>query len=102
MRLGSGITAALENHGAEVIEAALELGVAPERINTVDGNAAQYGIGGQGGSPDPETLAAVAALIADGLAFPVEAVYAFDDVVAAYERLDSRHLRGKVILWAAG
>jgi enoyl reductase len=95
----SGITAALENHfSSEVIEAALELGVAPSRINTVVGNAAQYGIGAKGGSTDPETLAAVAALVAGGLVFPIEAVFDLDDVVAAYERLDTGHTRGKVIL----
>lgn len=98
----TGITAALENHDVEAIEAALELGVAPVRINTVVGNAAQYGVGAKGGSTDPGTLAVVAALVADGLAFPIEAVFSLDDVVAAYERLDSGHVRGKIILRARG
>jgi enoyl reductase len=95
----SGITAALENHfSGEVIEAALELGVAPSRINTVVGNAVQYGIGDKGRSTDPDALTAVAALIAGGLEFPIEAAFCLDDVVAACERLDSGHTRGKLIL----
>jgi enoyl reductase len=95
----AGITAALENNGTEAIEAALELGVAPARINTVVGTAARYGIGGVGGSSGPETLTTVAGLIASAaLSIPIEATYAFDDVIAAYERLDTGHLRGKIVL----
>jgi NADPH:quinone reductase-like Zn-dependent oxidoreductase len=95
-----GITAVLENHGSEAIEAGLALGVPPTRINTVAGSAATYGIGGAGGTPeDPAIVGAVAALIDSGdVVVPIEGVYAIDDVVAAYERLDQGHLRGKVIL----
>jgi NADPH:quinone reductase-like Zn-dependent oxidoreductase len=94
-----GVTAALENHGSEAIEAALELGVAPARINTVVGNAAEYGIGSVGGSSDAETLSVLAGLVASGeLSIPIEGVFSLDDVTAAYERLDAGHLRGKVIV----
>jgi hypothetical protein len=35
------------------------------------------------------TLRAVATLVVDGLAFPIEAVFSLKDVVASYERLKS-------------
>ena len=99
----AGITAALENNGSEAIEAALELGVDPSRINSVVGNAARYGVGGVGGSQDPETLEAVAQLVARGdLSLPIEAVFDFEDVVGAYERLDEGHHRGKIVLRVRG
>jgi hypothetical protein len=95
----AGITAALENNGSEAIEAALELGVKPARINSIVGNAAQYGVGSIGGGGDPEKLTSLAALVVNGeLSIPIEAVFALDDIVAAYERLDTRHLRGKIIV----
>jgi enoyl reductase len=94
-----GVTAALENHGSEVIEAALALGAAPSRINTIVGNAEQYGIGSAGGSSDQQTLNALAELVENGeLSIPVEGVFSLDDVVAAYERLEQGHLRGKVVV----
>jgi NADPH:quinone reductase-like Zn-dependent oxidoreductase len=94
-----GVAAALENHGSDAIEAALELGAAPSRINTVVGNAEQYGIGSVGGSSDSETLSVLGALVASGeLSIPIEGVFSLDYVVAAYERLDEGHLRGKVVV----
>ena len=55
---------------------------------------------GAGGTPeDPAIVGAVAALVAGGeVVVPIEGVYAIDDVVAAYEHFEKRHLRGKVIL----
>jgi NADPH:quinone reductase-like Zn-dependent oxidoreductase len=98
----SGLTATLENHDNEAIEAAFELGVSAARINTVVGNAAQYGVGAKGAATDSMTLAAVAELFVDGLSFPIQAVFALEDVVAAFERLESGHLRGKVIVRIGG
>jgi NADPH:quinone reductase-like Zn-dependent oxidoreductase len=93
-----GVTAALENHGSEAIEAALELGAAPARINTVVGNAEQYGIGSVGASTDAETLSALGELVASGeLVIPIEGVFSLDDIAAAHARLEAGHLRGKIV-----
>lgn len=93
-----GITAALKYHDSAVIETALELGVPKDCINTVIGNADRYGISGVGNAGHPKDLETVAALVAGGkLTLPVES-YALDQVVEAYERLDSGRVRGKLVI----
>ncbi|WP_353809486.1 NADP-dependent oxidoreductase [Agromyces sp. SYSU T00194] len=98
----AGVDAVLDNHGRATLEAALELGVAPERINTIADRpfAAEIGASGIGGaSALADDLSDIAALIADGaLAFPVDSVYPIERVVEAYRHLRAGHLRGKVVL----
>lgn len=95
-----GITAVLDQHGAETIEVALALGVAPERINTVATDPALHGVRHVGRvGLDRELVGRIAGDILDGsLVIPIEATYAFDDIVAAYSRLERGHLFGKVTL----
>ncbi len=95
-------TAALDNHGKDTIEAALELGIAPERINTIAYRAAvaEHGISGVGAAsaPVPE-LADLADLIAAGeISFPIDSTFPLERVRDAYEHLMAGHLRGKVVL----
>lgn len=97
-----GYTAVLDNVGGETIDAALELGVAPERINTIaDGDAAaRHGLSsvGGGGKTSAE-LAELAQLAADGeLVLPIRASYPASQVAAAYTELESGHGLGKVVL----
>jgi len=97
-----GIDAVLDNAGQETVEVAIELGVDPERINSVvyfEG-AAKYGISTVGGGgKNSEDLARLARLVADGIiALPIAATFPLAEVRAAYELLDSRHLRGKIVL----
>jgi NADPH:quinone reductase-like Zn-dependent oxidoreductase len=97
-----GIDAVIDNAGQETVEVAIELGVDPERINSIvyfEG-AAKYGISTVGGGgKNPENLARLARLVADGsIVFPIAATYPLAEVRAAYEQLESRHLRGKIVL----
>ena len=98
----SGITAAFDQFGPETIEAALALGVPPERINTIATDASTYGVRNVGrGAVHPPTLDALAALVADGtIDIPIAATYPLSEVRAAFEFLESGHLRGKVVVTA--
>lgn len=97
-----GITAVFDQAGAETIEAALALGVAPERINTIATDASVYGVRNVGrGAVHPPTLDALAALVADGtLDVPIAATYPLSEVRAAFAFLEAGHLRGKVVVTA--
>jgi NADPH:quinone reductase-like Zn-dependent oxidoreductase len=80
-----------------------ELGVAPQRVDTVIDFAAieEYGVQGVG-SAEATTAAVVAELAAlvaaDELEVPISRVYPLDDVRAAYRDLEERHTRGKLVL----
>ena len=97
-----GITAVFDQFGPETIEAALALGVPPERINTIATDASAYGARNVGrGAVHPPTLDALAALVADGtLDVPIAATYPLSEVRAAFEYLEAGHLRGKVVVTA--
>lgn len=97
-----GITAVFDQFGPETIEAALALGVSPERINTIATDSTVYGVRNVGrGAVHPPTLDALAALVADGtLDVPIAATYPLSEVRAAFEFLEAGHLRGKVIVTA--
>lgn len=96
------LTAALDNHGRATIDAALELGVAPQRINTIADRpaASELGLSAVGGAAASlDDLADVAAMIARGdLVLPIDSVFPLERVRDAYEHLMAGHLRGKVVL----
>ncbi|WP_345761470.1 NADP-dependent oxidoreductase [Diaminobutyricibacter sp. McL0608] len=98
---GQPLTAALDNHGPETIDAALELGVPIERINTI----AAYGPAARGASraggreATNEHLAEVAELIAQGeLTLPIDSIFPIERAAEAYRKLAAGHVRGKIIL----
>ena len=97
-----GITAALDNHGRESVDAALALGAPASRINSIADYAASadYGTLAVGGAAaTQEDLADVAALVANGdIQLPIDSTYPLEEVRAAYERLLARHVRGKIVL----
>lgn len=100
-----GVTAAFDLHGASSIRQFLELGVPPHRINTnaMDPRAiAPEAPGvrrvGRGPTSIP-TLDALAALVVSGdLELPIAASFEFDRVADAFRRLETGHLRGKVVI----
>lgn len=80
-----------------------ELGVAPERVDTVIDFAAveTYGVKveGSAAASTADVLAELAALIATGdLEVPIAAVFPLADVREAYRTLEERHSRGKIVL----
>jgi NADPH:quinone reductase-like Zn-dependent oxidoreductase len=97
------VDAFIDTVGGDYVELALELGVAPSRIDTVANFEAvqKYGVKGDGNAAgaSPAVLAELAGLIADGeLDVPVAATYPLDQVRAAYTELDGGHVHGKIVL----
>jgi NADPH:quinone reductase-like Zn-dependent oxidoreductase len=98
-----GVDAFIDLVGGGYVELALELGVTPQRIDTVvDFGAVQtHGVKAEGNAvgASAEVLAELAALIAEGgLEVPIAAVYPLDRVQDAYAELEKNHTRGKIVL----
>jgi NADPH:quinone reductase-like Zn-dependent oxidoreductase len=98
------IDAFLDFFGGGYVELAVdELGVAPERVDTIIDFAAaerfKVNTAGNADANNAGVLAELAARIADGrLEVPIAEVYALDDVRKAYRTLEQRHTRGKIVL----
>jgi NADPH:quinone reductase-like Zn-dependent oxidoreductase len=100
---GGHLDAFVDTFGGGYADLAIELGVAPERINTIADFAAieRLGIGGQGthAIATREKLAELVALVADGsLEIPIAATYPLSEVRAAFDDLAKRETRGKIVL----
>ncbi len=98
-----GVDAFLDMVGGGYVELALELGVAPDRINTIADFAAieKHGVKSEGNAvgASAATLAELAALIEAGeLEVPIAATYPLDQVRDAYRELAENHTRGKIVL----
>ncbi|SEG81164.1 NADPH:quinone reductase [Actinacidiphila yanglinensis] len=98
-----GIDAFIDLFGPEYVELAVELGVAPERIDTViaPDAARKYGARTEGSmaATSTEVLAELADLAASGrLTIPIAATYPLERVKDAYEELARRHTHGKIVL----
>lgn len=98
---GERVTAALDNHGADTIEAAIELGVPVERINSIAvfGPAAQ-GAGNVGGAAaSNDDVAELAGMLAENeIVLPIDSIYPIERTSEAYGRLEAGHLRGKIVI----
>ena len=98
-----GVDAFLDMVGSGYVDLALELGVAPQRINTIADFAAveKHGVKSEGNAvgASPEVLAELAGLIDAGeLDIPIAATYPLDQVRDAYRELADNHTRGKIVL----
>ncbi len=98
------IDAFIDAYGGDYVEIALnDLGVAPERVDTIVRFDAvtKYGIKAEGNAAGASaaTLRELLNLIAAGdLAIPIAGTYPLADVRKAYEHLEAGHLRGKIVL----
>jgi NADPH:quinone reductase-like Zn-dependent oxidoreductase len=97
------IDAFIDTVGGDYVEMALELGVQPDRIDTiVDFQAAEkYGvkIAGNAAGASKETLAELAAQIDQGrLEIPIAKVYPLEQVREAFTELEQNHTHGKIVL----
>jgi NADPH:quinone reductase-like Zn-dependent oxidoreductase len=97
------VDAFIDTVGADYVDLALSLGVAPKRIDTIANFAAVKAHGvqaeGNGAGASPQVLAELAGLIAAGkLEFPIAATYPLADVRAAYTELARGHTHGKIVL----
>jgi NADPH:quinone reductase-like Zn-dependent oxidoreductase len=97
------VDAFLDLYGHGYVELALELGVAPARIDTIADFAAveTHGVKSEGNAvgASAEVLAELATLIDRGeLDLPIARTYPLDEVQAAYQELEHGHTRGKIVL----
>jgi NADPH:quinone reductase-like Zn-dependent oxidoreductase len=98
------VDAFLDLFGGGYVEAAVdELGVAPDRVDTIIDFAAveRFGVKSEGSADatSAAVLAELAGLIAAAeLEVPVARVFPLDQVREAYRALEERHTRGKLIL----
>jgi NADPH:quinone reductase-like Zn-dependent oxidoreductase len=97
------VDAFIDTFGADYVEIALDLGVAPERIDTIINFEApeKYGVKAEGNSAaaSATVVAELAALISTGqLEIPIAGTYGLDQVQDAFRELEKRHTRGKIVL----
>ncbi len=100
---GGRADAFIDTFGDGYIELALELGVRPDRIDTIIdfAGAEKHGVKAEGSAAaaSAEVLKELAALIDQGkLEIPIAKVYPLDDVRDAYRELERQHTRGKIVL----
>ncbi len=103
LRAAGPIDAFIDTFGQGYVQLAVDLGVTPQRINTIIdfGAVERYGVKADGNAAGgrAEVLAELAALIADGqLEVPIARTYPLDQVQAAYRELEDRHTLGKIVL----
>lgn len=97
------LDAFIDTFGGDYVQLALDLGVDPSRIDTVVnfGAVQQFGVKAEGSAAGAgaKTLAELAGLIAAGqLEVPIAATFPLAQVRAAYARLATGHVRGKIVL----
>jgi len=100
---GASIDALIDTFGGGYVDLAIELGVSPERINTIiDNDAVQrLGVKAQGthAIASAPLLGQLADLVAEGrLEIPVARTYPLAQVRDAFEELAARHTHGKIVL----
>src|SRR5271163_1674636 len=98
-----GIDAFIDLFGPDYVQLAVDLGVSPERINTIISfeKAAEVGAKSEGSAEasTPAVLTEIADLVTSGaLDFDVAATYPLDRVVDAFAELEQRHTHGKIVL----
>lgn len=98
-----GVAAWVDTFGGGYVDLAVELGVPPERINTIiDYEGAQRHGANHVGTHDITDAAVLAQLVdrvADGrIVLPIAATYPLDKVQDAVRELEQRHTRGKIVL----
>jgi NADPH:quinone reductase-like Zn-dependent oxidoreductase len=93
----------IDTFGSGYVDLAIDLGVAPERIDTIiDWEAAErheVRTDGNMAGASADTLAELARLIANGeLEVPIDRVYPLAEVREAFRELERRHTLGKIVL----
>lgn len=99
----NGLAAFVDTFGPDYVDLAVQLGVAPERIDTVTAfeRAAEIGAktDGSGVGSTRDVMSKLAALVVSGeLEIPIAATYPLERVRDAFAELEQRHTRGKIVL----
>ncbi len=97
------IDAFIDLFGPEYVHLAVDLGVPRDRIETIAAfeKAQELGVKADGSATasTPEVLTEMAALVASGaIEIPIAATYPLERVADAFEELERRHTRGKIVL----
>ena len=100
---GGKVDAFIDTFGADYIRLALDLGVAPDRIDTIINfaDAAKYGVKTEGNAAanNARVVGELVDLISGGdLDIPIAGVYPLAQVREAYRDLEQRRTRGKIVL----
>jgi NADPH:quinone reductase-like Zn-dependent oxidoreductase len=105
VRAAAGKTpdAFIDTVGDGYVELALELGVRPERIDTIADfeAAAKFGVKAEGtaAAASADVLAQLAQMVDEGqLEIPIAAAYPLERVRDAFSELERQHTRGKIVL----
>jgi NADPH:quinone reductase-like Zn-dependent oxidoreductase len=99
-----GIDAFLDLFGGGYVELAVdELGVAPQRVDTIADFAAvsKFGVqaAGNADAANAQVVAELADLVATGeLEVPIAGVFTLEDVRSAFKELEQEHTHGKLVL----
>jgi len=98
-----GIDAFIDLFGPEYVRLAVELGVRPDRIDTVVVSPAAVELGvrmeGAAAVSAPEALRDLVDLLSSGaIELPIAATYPLERVGDAFEKLERRHTLGKIVL----
>lgn len=98
-----GIDAFIDLFGPEYVQLAFDLGIPPERVNTIIAfeKAGELGAKAEGSTTasTTEVLSEMAEWAASGrIEIPIAATYPLEDVRSAYEELERRHTHGKIVL----
>jgi NADPH:quinone reductase-like Zn-dependent oxidoreductase len=97
------LDAMIDTYGSGYVDLAIDLGIVPERIDTIIDYqaAARHGAKTEGNAAgaSAKVLAELAQLIVEGeLEIPIARVYPLDQVRDAYRELEQRHTLGKIVL----
>lgn len=98
-----GVDAFIDTFGTGYVELAVELGVRPERINTIRDWKVAGRVGartyGEGAAASAVVLGELARLAARGeLEVPIARTYPLEEVREAFRELEKRHTHGKIVL----
>jgi NADPH:quinone reductase-like Zn-dependent oxidoreductase len=101
--IGGAVDAMIDTYGGGYVDLAVELGVPPDRIDTITDWAAaeRHGTKTDGNmvGARPEVLSELAQLVDQGrLDVPIARVYPLDEVREAYREVERRHTLGKIVL----
>jgi NADPH2:quinone reductase len=99
----NGIDAFIDLFGPQYVELAVDLGVSPDRIESIISREKAQEVGAKtAGSGDASTtavLSEMADLVASGqIEIPIAATYPLEKVRDAFAELEQRHTRGKIVL----
>jgi NADPH:quinone reductase-like Zn-dependent oxidoreductase len=98
-----GIDAFIDLFGPEYVQLAVDLGIARNRIETIAAfpKAQELGTKSEGSvdASNREVLSEMTGLVVDGsVEIPIVATFPLDRVADAFDELEKRHTRGKIVL----